>query len=324
MNLPCVIKLYTKPLFMKFVKTPARLSIIFWAISLVFFAACNKDQSATLTPQEEEVASNAISEADAEADVIFDNVFDDVMGVSDEVGLQGTGVYGKVAIVNQNARIDSISPTLRCATLTITKPNPSAAFPVKIVVDFGTGCKGPDGRIRSGKIISEYTGRLITPGATAITIFKDYKIDSISIEGTHKITNTGSANTERKFKVEVSNAKLTKPNGNFAEWNSTKFINQIEGLTTPLYAKDDVFRIEGGAGGRVKKGNLIVGWKSEITDPLIKRFNCRWIVKGKVRIIRSNSNANSPWTALLDFGNGDCNNRAEITINGIIHEITLP
>jgi hypothetical protein len=324
MNLPCVIKLYTKPLFMKFLKNPARLAIIFLAISLVFFAACNKDQSASLTPQEEEVASNAISEADAEADVVFDNVFDDVMGVSDEVGLQGTGVYGKIAIVYQNARIDSISPTLRCATLTITKPNPSAAFPLRIVVDFGTGCKGPDGRTRSGKIISEYTGRLIAPGATATTTFKDYKIDSISIEGTHKITNTGSANTERKFKVEVSNAKLTKPNGNFAEWNSTKLINQIEGLTTPLFAKDDVFRIEGDAGGRVKKGNLIVGWKSEVTDPLIKRFNCRWIVKGKVRMVRSNSNANSPWTALLDFGNGDCNNRAEITINGIIHEITLP
>lgn len=324
MNLPCVIKLYTKPLFMKFVKTPARLLTAFLLITLAFFTACNKDESASLTAQEEELASVAISEADAEADVVFDNVFDDVMGVSDDVGLQGTGIYGKIAIVNQNARIDSISPTLRCASLTITKPNPPAPFPVRIVVDFGTGCKGPDGRTRSGKIISEYTGRLITPGATATTTFKDYKIDSISIDGTHKISNTGSSNTERKFKVEVSNAKLTKPTSNFAEWNSTKIITQTEGLNTPFIAKDDIFRIEGSAGGRVRRNNLIVAWRSEITDPLVKRFNCRWIVKGKVRMIRSNSNANSPWTALLDFGNGDCNNRALITINGIIHEITLP
>jgi hypothetical protein len=310
---------------MKFVKTPARLLTAFLLISIAIFVACNKDESASLTLQEEELASVAISEADAEADVVFDNVFDDIMGVNDEVGLQGTGIFGRTASASSvNSRTDSISPTLRCATLTITKPNPSAVFPVRIVIDFGTGCKGPDGRTRSGKIISEYTGRLITSGATATTTFKDYKIDSISIEGTHKITNTGSANTERKFKVEVSNAKLTKPNGNFSEWNSTKFIDQTEGLNTPLFAKDDIFRIEGSAGGRVRRGNLIVGWKSEITEPLVKRFNCRWIVKGKVRMVRSNSNANSPWVAILDFGNGDCNNRAIITINGIIHEITLP
>jgi hypothetical protein len=310
---------------MKFVKKPTRLLTAFFLISIAIFAACNKDKSASLTPQEEELASVAISEADAEANVLFDNVFDDVLGVNDEVGLQGTGIFGRTAVYNnENSRTDSINPTLRCATLTITKQNPPDAFPVRIVIDFGTGCKGPDGRTRSGKIISEYTGRLITPGAMATTTFKEYKIDSISIEGTHKITNTGSANTERKFKAEVINAKLTKPNGNFSEWNSTKFINQIEGLSTPLFPKDDVFRVEGSAAGRVKRNNLIVEWKSEITDPLVKRFNCRWIVKGKVRMVRSNSNANSPWVALLDFGNGDCNNRAEITINGIIHEITLP
>ena len=59
-------------------------------------------------------------------------------------------------------------------------------------------------------------------------------------------------------------------------------------------------------------------------EPLFKRFNCRWIVKGRVRTIRANTNTNSPWVAVLDFGAGNCDNQAVITINGVSHQITLP
>ncbi len=160
--------------------------------------------------------------------------------------------------------------------------------------------------------------------ALATTTFDGFYVDTIKVEGTHKIQNTSPSNLVRQFTVDVINAKLTKPSGNFVEWNNHKVITQLEGLNTPFVPLDDIFKIEGSASGRVQRGRLIVAWESNIIEPLFKRFNCRWIVKGKVRMIRSNSNANSPWTALLDFGNGDCNNRAVITINGIIHEITLP
>jgi hypothetical protein len=58
-------------------------------------------------------------------------------------------------------------------------------------------------------------------------------------------------------------------------------------------------------------------WSSVILDPLIKKFTCRWIVKGTKRITRNNH------LGILDYGNGDCDNQAVLTINGVAHTITL-
>jgi hypothetical protein len=104
----------------------------------------------------------------------------------------------------------------------------------------------------------------------ATTTFDHFFVDAVSIEGTHKITNiSGSpvppANLARKFKVEVINGKLSHPNGNYVEWNSTRTITQVEGLATPDMPKDDAFKIEGSAKGLVRKGNLLVRWESTIT-----------------------------------------------------------
>jgi hypothetical protein len=116
---------------------------------------------------------------------------------------------------------------------------------------------------------------------------------------------------------------LTRPSGNFIEWNSLKVITQIEGLGT-IVPLDDIFRVTGEARGKVKRGQLIVLWQSTITEPLIKRFNCRWIVKGRIRTIREALNSSSQWVGILDFGAGTCDNQAILVINGVPHQITLP
>ena len=81
---------------------------------------------------------------------------------------------------------------------------------------------------RSGKIISVYTGHLIIPGKSATTTFQDYKVNGISVQGTHKITNTGSTN-ESQVTVDVEGGKGTKPNGAYVQWNTHRVITQIEG-----------------------------------------------------------------------------------------------
>ncbi|HEY5771115.1 MAG TPA: hypothetical protein VIS75_00755, partial [Chitinophagaceae bacterium] len=61
-----------------------------------------------------------------------------------------------------------------------------------------------------------------------------------------------------------------------------------------------------------------------ITEPLIKKFTCRWLVKGIIRTARINLATNSPWVATINYGIGDCDNKAVVTINGVPHNITLP
>jgi hypothetical protein len=288
--------------------------------SLLLIGSCSKENSHSGTSDaEEEQASMVSSEADGEAEMIFNGIFDDVMGANDDVGMAGTGIFGLMAPSGGGV----VQRPNSCFILTVTHLNAPDPFPVRIDIDFGTVvCQGADGHVRSGKISIQYTSRLIVPGAIATVTFDNFYIDSIKIEGTLAISNTGSA-ISRQFTVDVTDAKLSKPNGNFTEWTSHKVITQQEGLGTPNLPLDDVFKIEGDAHGRVQRANLLVAWEGAVTDPLIKRFNCRWIVKGEVKQNRINTGGNSPWAAILDFGTGDCDNKAVVTINGVAHNITL-
>ena len=284
--------------------------------SLLLIASCSKERSSGATPAQEQEASQVSSESDAEADLVFNGVFDNAMGVNNDLGIAGTGVF--------TGKTDTLVPVPRCFTVTITRASANVLFPAHVVIDFGTaGCPGPDGHLRRGKIIIEYTNRLIIPGASATVTLDGFYVDSVKVQGTLTVTNA-SANSTRIFKVDVTGAKLTRPNGNYTEWTSHKTITQIEGFNTPDFPRDDVFRIEGNSNGHARRGNLIVGWESGITEPLIKRFTCQWVVKGIIKTVRVNSSATSPWVATLNFGTGGCDDQAIVTINGVAHQITLP
>lgn len=303
-------------------------SLAAFIFTLLVLGSCSKENSRKEDPQQEDQASLVSSQSDGEAEMVFNEVFDDAMGPSDEVGMAGTGIFSRAAntLPGDVARPDTL-PT--CVTVTVTHLNSPAIFPIRIVIDFGNnGCPCRDGHIRKGKIITEYTSRLLYPGAIATTTFNGFYIDSIQVEGTLKITNTSTPVTvtpppDRQFTVDVINAKLTKPSGNYTFWNSNKLISQTEGLITPGIPIDDVFKVEGSAHGQVKKDNLLVAWESNITDPLIKKFSCRWIVKGTIRTVRVATNVSPRWVAVLDFGTGNCDNQGTITINGVTRQITL-
>ncbi|MCX8020768.1 MAG: hypothetical protein N2747_09775 [Chitinophagaceae bacterium] len=298
---------------------------VFKCVGMIFlwstlFYACTRETSQTGEIQEREIASVS-GEADSEAETIFNECFDNALGVNNNVAVGGSGVFF--------GRTDSLTPVPRCFAVTLSNPN-NTPFPVVVTIDFGTaGCIGPDGRVRRGKIIIEYTNRMTIPGAVATTTFQNYYVDDKKVEGKHKVTNISTPQSpptvvSRDFKVEVIDGKITKPNGDYTEWNSMKTVKQIEGLGTPDLSLDDVFRIEGSAEGRVKRGNLLVRWESQVTEPLIRRFTCRWIVKGVIKARRVNLPANSVWVAVLDYGNGLCDNKAILTVNGITRQITLP
>jgi hypothetical protein len=303
-------------------KKTALLALSAFALASLLVIGCKKEHSDTLTSQQEQDAVSYSSEAEAENNVVFDDVFDNVMGVNNEVGVAGTGVFGRIAtgINGRELNIDSV----HCFTLTVVRLNLPEPFPVRITIDFGAGCMGNDGHMRYGKIITEYTGRLIIPGKSATTRFEGFKFDSISVTGIHKITNTTAlGSNQAQYTIDVTDAKLSKPNGNYSEWSSHKVITQVEGNGT-IIPIDDVFTITGSAHGRVKHGNDLYAWQSEILEPLRKRNACHWISKGSIRVRRETLPTTSPWVATLDYGDGTCDFLATLTINGVAHQIQLP
>jgi hypothetical protein len=312
--------------FMKSHRSPKLLiALLVFGALLVF--SCKKE----LSNQDELTANIVSSESDAEATTVFNTVFDDVMGadiVKNEGGTIGTGIFAKNTISglpsdgNTTSRGDSLPS---CAAISVTHLNTNL-FPVKIVIEFSaSGCLCNDGHVRAGKIIMTYTNKLSLPGATATTTFENYWVDSIHVEGTHTITNTStSITTAQIFAVDI-NSKLSRPNGNYNEWQSHFVMTQTDAIGYPIQAiQSYAFKIyPGSATGKTKRNDVLTSWRADIIEPLGKRYNCRWISKGIIRIIRQNLATNSPWVGNVNYGTGTCDNRAVLTVNGNVHEITL-
>ncbi|MFN4285324.1 MAG: hypothetical protein ACK4E8_05100 [Lacibacter sp.] len=272
----------------------------------VTFTACKKEAM----DKETEQATVESTINDTEADVAFDDVFNASMGIGAETG-EDLGLTSGIGIF---ARTDGNlgGRTQRCFTITVAPQTPGA-FPKTVTINFGDGCLGPDGKVRRGRIITVYTGPMRVPGSKATTTFENYKVDSMRVEGTHEVTNTSSSNN-RILSVRVIGAKLTWDSGRWVRWSTTRTITQTEGNGTPNFPMDDIFQITGAGRGENSRG---ISWAHEITEPLVKRFTCRWISKGIVRIRYNNA------VGTLDFGDGRCDNKATLTINGNSREITL-
>lgn len=304
---------------MKTISVLTRMAVTAFATVLIL-TGCQKEQSAS-TPAEQQQEEQSVvysAESETQSQAVFEDVTDNVLGVDEEVGLGGVGVFGRT---DASGQVLKVTEPTGCVKVTIT-PIQRNVFPKTVVMDFGAGCT-INGRLRSGKIITHYTGRLIEPGQSAITTFENYKIDELKVEGKHKLTNsTVPGANQRQFTVEVHDAKLIWANGNYEEWNSKRVNTQIEGNGT-IPPADDIFRITGSSRGKTKKGDVTVAWNTEITEPLIKKFTCRWLSKGIIKTVREGLPANTRWVGIINFGNGDCDNKASLTINGNERQIVL-
>jgi hypothetical protein len=299
-----------------------------WAFSLALIAmltiaSCKKNTEISGT---DETSLSAIAaEDDAVTDAVYNDVFDDVMGADNEVGLSGTGFLGGRSangetVTGRTGQLDSLGG-FPCLVVTRERLNPPNLFPIKITFDFGAGCVGRNGQFRKGKIVTIYTGRLIVPGSIATTTFVNYQVDSFKIEGTHIIKNL-STPQDFIYEVGLNNGKITNVNnGKYMKREALHFIKQVNGLGTPFFPLDDVFQITGGARGETNRSGAVILWGRTIlpAEPVIKKYACHWFVEGKVKIERSNAP-----TALLDYGNGNCDNLATITVNGNTRVIVLP
>ncbi len=89
-------------------------------------------------------------------------------------------------------------------------------------------------------------------------------------------------------------------------------------MATLLDFTDDVFSITGQASGTLKRGDKTYQWTAAITSPLIKKLTCWWISQGTITISRNNTPI-----GVLDYGTGQCDRKATLTVNGVIFEISL-
>lgn len=278
--------------------------------SSLLFTACSKQNTNTSTgtiPAQ----NQATVAAEMQTNASFDDVFGNVLGVDNKVAIGGTGVFSANRQSNPNQR------EIPCYTVSWEFVNQNDSFPVRVNIDFGTGCTGWDGRVRKGKISTLYTKPLWINGATATSTFTNYSVNGVLVEGTHSVTNK-SLNSQLIFSTSVSNGKLTGTDGTVITWTGKREFTQKEGWNTIFDPTDDLYSFTSQGDGSISKDGNSYSWKGYTIEALEKRITCQWISKGKQGIEGS-----AGAQGVLNFGNGDCDNKATLTVNGVSVEITL-
>src|SRR5215467_9245070 len=79
---------------MKFLSNPTQLLLTLFLSIIITVFSCKKETSGT-SDQDEVEANRSATEANAEAEDVFNGVFDDVLGVNTDVGMGGTGIFGR-------------------------------------------------------------------------------------------------------------------------------------------------------------------------------------------------------------------------------------
>lgn len=246
----------------------------------------DKDDTADRTKAVELATGSAASKA------AYDDVIDVVLQDGEANGLGGRSAS--------------------CATVTVT-PSTPGVFPKTMTIDFGSGCTGPGGVTRKGKIIAVFSNRIHIAGATVAISFDNYYVNNFKVEGNVTFTNNGG--TGLNFSRQVSNGKLTYPDGTtYYNYTGSHTLSQTAGAGTLTFV-DDEFSITGNGTTTSSAGNSLA---VTITTPLLKKNSCH-NVSGGVEQFTYNTISGS-----LNFGDGTCDNQALVTIGSFTFPITLP
>ena len=288
------------------------LAILAISFSLTSFVAC------TLTPEQSVGTDEALS-VTAQDEAQSANLSDIAVATTDEYvnSFDAAGFQTVSAAQNVNgiAAIDSGKVVITVDKTGIT------VFPKKICVDFGTGVVDKRGNTLKGKIYVTISNRMGVTGSTRKLEYYEFFINDNQLKGSKTVTYLGSNRqvtdnvvTETpSWSISVKDT-IVRTDGTKLIWNSERVRTRISNNATPLLYWDDVYSITGTANGVNAKGTA---YTVEITKPLILKGGWKFFVEGTVLTTSDKR------TAVLDYGNGDKDEKATLKINGVTKDINL-
>jgi len=248
-------------------------------------------------PQQDQLTTTAI-----ETETEVDNVTDDVLVMVDQT-------YNNEEFANKSATSPADRYLPDCATITRVVTDTTK----DITIDFGDSCVLRNGNTVSGKILIHYT-----IDKTALTKLVEVSFDNFynnrrKIEGGFTVLKERQNQNGNPQSTNTFNITVTWPDNSTAHKEGTKTRELIEGGDTFTWG-DDVFEITGNWNFTRKDGTLHV---ATITTPLRRELACRFIVSGVIALQKNDQ------AAVLDFGDGACDDLALLTKNGETTEIHL-
>ena len=198
-----------------------------------------------------------------------------------------------------------------CPVITVD----TIAVPHVMTIDFGTTCTGKDGRIRSGKIIVKASSFKLFPSVRQKT-FENFMVDGRKIEGT-------VSKTIQKDLINISRTANIKENIQIINTVKGDTISRVSDMTrlykmNVLADKTDDQTLTWGSAVNTRTNGVSSTKTIAEATPLLFQASCRHIVSG---IASFENSLGRKWS--IDYGDGTCDDKATLTVNGKSKEITI-
>ena len=223
-------------------------------------------------------------------------------------GVIGGGFFRNMFELFPNFKLRYLRGILPDLTVTTT----NGGFPKTMTVDYGDGIEMANGHILKGKITIVLSAAPLVSGSTRTVTYENFCADKVCISGTDVKTRT--KDTQTKFS-ESSDLTVTLADGTTIHRVGEHVRAWIAGSGTEFNPADDVIEISGKVVVSDSKGN---SYSNTITTPLVKTGVCKFITKGVIEFKNSAGKF-----ATIDYGNGDCDNKATRTTQTGTTEIIL-
>jgi hypothetical protein len=272
------------------------ISLFTFAIAGFLLLGCSKDVINTLTQKESNADKNS---------VFAEQTFDQEQIIVDGVMMS----YG--GSKSPKAGLTTSSP---CQIITFDL----LSSPMKATIDFGTvNCPCADGKNRRGKIIVTFNGRLSDSLTFVTSTFDNYFVDDDQVTGTRTVTNKGHNTAGHiNFQIITDGSIILANNGGTITYKTNHNREWTEGGSTPLDISDDVYTLSGSSSGTTTTNQAFT---IVISSPLVWTISCNHFVKGVFDLTPADE-----VTRTVDFGNGECDAIATVTVLGFTFQITLP
>lgn len=274
-------------------------------IAFTFFISCNSDEktnSGTTTAiSNDEIITNAKIDASIE-DVT--NIAEDQFNAQQNTTTSKPGDPAK-----------SFLPA--CATITTTFTNNTWTK----TIDFGVdGCTLGNGNIVKGKMVVSFGNNFAAATQTISYSFDGFYHNGKKLQGTKSIVRTVKTTdlfaTAHPVLTATIDMTVTFDDGKIYIRKGSLVKEMVEGYDTWFNWEDNGFLVTGSGSTTFPNGDT---YTAEITTPLQFKAACKsaFPVKGVLSITKNGA------TAVIDYGNGDCDSLVKITKNGVTEEVNL-
>lgn len=168
-------------------------------------------------------------------------------------------------------------------------------YPKTITLDYGDSTLLRNGKVLGGVIVIEISAPRTSDEYTRQVTYNNFVVDSMEVNGTADVEIDKVDSVFRKISSDLT---FSMADGSEVQRSSERIWQWISGLDTEDDQSDDILTISGQTEATITwTDGTTQSYKKEITTPLKRIADCRYIVDGQVEVL-----LDSELVSVLDYG----------------------